>query len=54
VGPLRFVGRVWARRLAAELRHGRDVYAYFNNDRGGHAPRDAVRLRAAIRVDLAA
>jgi uncharacterized protein YecE (DUF72 family) len=42
-GPLRFVGREWARRLAAELRHGRDVYAYFNNDRGGHAPPAAGR-----------
>ncbi|HEU5251102.1 MAG TPA: DUF72 domain-containing protein, partial [Thermoanaerobaculia bacterium] len=33
----------WGARLAHEVRHGRDVYAYFNNDRGGHAPRDAVR-----------
>jgi hypothetical protein len=24
---------------------GADVYAYFNNDPGGHAPRDAVTLR---------
>jgi uncharacterized protein YecE (DUF72 family) len=38
----------WARRLTGEIRRGRDVYAYFNNDRGGHAPRDAVRLRDAI------
>lgn len=40
--------REWASRLAGEIRLGRDVYAYFNNDRGGHAPRDAVRLRDAI------
>jgi uncharacterized protein YecE (DUF72 family) len=25
-----------------------DVYAYFNNDVGGHAPRDAVRLRERL------
>ena len=37
-----------AARLAAERRAGRDVFAYFNNDRGGHAPRDAVRLRRLI------
>jgi uncharacterized protein YecE (DUF72 family) len=24
------------------------VFAYFNNDSGGHAPRDAVRLRQKI------
>ena len=28
-----------------ERRAGTDVYAYFNNDVGGYAPRDAVRLR---------
>lgn len=38
----------WAARLAKEILRGRDVYAYFNNDWGGHAPRDAVRLRDAI------
>ena len=38
----------WAARLAGELDRGRDVYAYFNNDWGGHAPRDAVRLREAV------
>ncbi len=35
----------WAEWLAAERRTGTDVYAYFNNDVGGHAPRDAVTLR---------
>lgn len=33
---------------AGRIRHwlceGRDVYAYFNNDRGGHAPRNAADL----------
>ena len=38
----------WAGRLGGQIRRGRDVYVYFNNDRGGHAPRDAVRLRDAI------
>ena len=38
----------WAERLAPERRRGRGVYAYFNNDVGGHAPRDAVRLRTAL------
>lgn len=35
----------WAEWLDAERRSGRDIYAYFNNDVGGHAPRDAVTLR---------
>lgn len=35
----------WAGWLAAERRAGADVYAYFNNDVGGHAPRNAVTLR---------
>lgn len=35
----------WADWLAGLARAGRPVFAYFNNDRGGHAPRDAVRLR---------
>jgi uncharacterized protein YecE (DUF72 family) len=38
----------WAAWLRARAREGRSVYAYFNNDVGGHAPRDAVRLRSAI------
>ncbi len=38
----------WAARLGDELRRGRDVYGYFNNDVGGHAPRDAVRLRERL------
>jgi uncharacterized protein YecE (DUF72 family) len=38
----------WAEWLADHLRAGLPVYAYFNNDAGGHAPRDAVRLRGKI------
>jgi uncharacterized protein YecE (DUF72 family) len=36
---------VW---LAGQVRAGRDVFAYFNNDARGDAPRDAVRLREAL------
>jgi uncharacterized protein YecE (DUF72 family) len=35
---------VWAEWIAAELTRGRDVYAYFNNDVGGAAVRDAATL----------
>ena len=38
----------WADWLAERHRDGRPVYVYFNNDTGGHAPRDAVRLRDRI------
>ena len=37
-----------ARWIARELHGGVDVYAYFNNDVGGHAVRDAMRLRELI------
>jgi uncharacterized protein YecE (DUF72 family) len=37
--------RSWASWLLAEQRSGADVYVYFNNDVGGHAPRNAVTLR---------
>lgn len=36
---------VWARRVRALVRSGKEVFVYFNNDREGHAPRDAARLR---------
>jgi uncharacterized protein YecE (DUF72 family) len=39
----------WAEWLAQRMRDGVPVYAYFNNDTGGHAPRDAARLREAVR-----
>lgn len=39
----------WAEWLGAEHAAGRDVFAYFNNDVGGHAPRDALHLRRMVR-----
>jgi uncharacterized protein YecE (DUF72 family) len=39
----------WAEWLASQVRSGSPVYAYFNNDVGGHAPRDAARLREMLR-----
>ena len=36
--------RHWARAINSALGRRRDVYAYFNNDAGGHAPRDAQAL----------
>ena len=39
----------WAKWLSDRLRAGKSVYAYFNNDAGGHAPRDAMRLRDKLR-----
>jgi uncharacterized protein YecE (DUF72 family) len=41
---------LWAGRVRGLARSGKDVYAYFNNDRGGHAPRDARRLRELLRL----
>jgi uncharacterized protein YecE (DUF72 family) len=38
----------WARFLADQAARGKDVYAYFNNDRDARAPRDAMLLRDAI------
>ncbi|CAN5864600.1 hypothetical protein BH24ACI5_BH24ACI5_28620 [soil metagenome] len=34
--------------LHEHRRSGRSVYAYFNNDVGGHAPRDAIALRRLL------
>jgi len=42
----------WAEWLAERALAGVPVYAYFNNDAGGHAPRDAVRLRDRIRLHV--
>jgi len=54
-GAQKYAGRyadatldAWAEWLAACVRSGKPIYAYFNNDVGGHAPRDAVRLRDKI------
>ena len=51
-GTARYGGRYpdghlaeWAAWMRQQDAAGRDVYAYFNNDIGGHAPRDAIRLR---------
>jgi uncharacterized protein YecE (DUF72 family) len=44
----------WADWLAERAASGLDVFAYFNNDTGGHAPRDAVRLRDRLHARLAA
>jgi uncharacterized protein YecE (DUF72 family) len=38
----------WATWLAAEHNAGLPIYAYFNNDVGGHAPKDAARLIRAV------
>jgi uncharacterized protein YecE (DUF72 family) len=40
--------RQWSEWLQAQRTAGVDVYAYFNNDVGGHAPRDAVTLRTLL------
>jgi uncharacterized protein YecE (DUF72 family) len=40
--------RGWADWLNAQRHDGCDVYAYFNNDIGGHAPRDAAVLRRVL------
>ena len=54
-GPQKYSGRypddilaAWAEWLASQQQSGRRIYAYFNNDTGGHAPRDAARLREAL------
>lgn len=41
--------RPWATWLKDRLGEGRPVYAYFNNDVGGHALRDAASLREKLR-----
>lgn len=33
-------------------RAGRDVYVFFDNDNGGHAPRDAERLRGLVGAEV--
>jgi uncharacterized protein YecE (DUF72 family) len=57
-GPVRYGGRYddrtlneWAVWLAARVREGQPVFAYFNNDTGGHAPRDALRLREKVKLE---
>lgn len=59
VGTKKYGGRYgdarlddWAAWLADRASEGREVFAYLNNDTGGHAPRDAVRLRNRIHQRL--
>lgn len=40
----------WAETLSAELRNGRDVFAYFNNDIDAHAVHNARQLRTLLRA----
>ena len=40
--------RAWADRIAGWAGAGLTVWAYFNNDVGGHATRDAARLRDMV------
>lgn len=40
--------RDWAAWLAKEARSGKAIYAYFNNDTGAHAPRNAQTLRESL------
>jgi uncharacterized protein YecE (DUF72 family) len=40
----------WADWLCQCVRDGLSIYAYFNNDTGGHAPRDAARLRSMLNL----
>ena len=42
----------WADWLSERIADGMDVFVYFNNDVGGHAPRDAIRLRDRIHVRI--
>jgi uncharacterized protein YecE (DUF72 family) len=58
-GATKYAGRyederldAWADWLSARWRDGCDVFAYFNNDVGGHAPRDAIRLRERMLLRL--
>ncbi|MGE5596954.1 MAG: DUF72 domain-containing protein [Hyphomicrobiales bacterium] len=43
--------RDWARRLRDAARGARAGYIYFNNDIGGHAPRNAARLRELLQKE---
>lgn len=42
----------WAGWLREQRESGVDVYAYFNNDVGGHAPRNALTLRRFLEVPV--
>jgi uncharacterized protein YecE (DUF72 family) len=38
----------WAGRIAAWSREGKDVWAYFDNDDSGYAPKNALELKAKV------
>jgi uncharacterized protein YecE (DUF72 family) len=38
----------WAQWIRCQRREGAEIFAYFNNDVGGHAPRDAATLRRCL------
>lgn len=42
----------WADWLADHATRGRAIFAFLNNDSGGHAPRDAVTLRSLVHARL--
>lgn len=42
---------VWAERIRRWARNGHDIYAYFNNDIGGHAVHNACELSALVRLE---
>lgn len=42
----------WSRRIAAWLREGRDVWAYFNNDQLAYATRNAAELRGLVDAEM--
>ncbi|MFN2530322.1 MAG: DUF72 domain-containing protein [Pyrinomonadaceae bacterium] len=41
--------RVWAKRVKEWKNHSGGIYMYFNNDIGGHAPKNALELKELIR-----
>lgn len=44
----------WAKVMRGYLDARRDIYAYFNNDSGGHAPRNAAVLSRICRPAVSA
>jgi uncharacterized protein YecE (DUF72 family) len=38
----------WAEAFGSWVKQGKEVYCYFDNDEGGHAPNDALRLARMI------
>jgi uncharacterized protein YecE (DUF72 family) len=41
--------RSWGKWMEKQLRDGKDLYVYFNNDAEAHAPHDALRLKQKIK-----